>query len=188
LAESRESLCEYVARRIPADLRTTLDADDLVQQAHIQVFRRITAFEVRGPDAFHRWVATIALHKLRDAIRHRRAARRAHAEAAVTPHGPSGQHDDSVIALLDIIEGTDQTPSRSAARHEAVAAVESAVAALPDDQRQAVSLVYLQGCSVAAAAEAMRRSEQAIHGLCYRARGQLREYLGTRSRFLSSRD
>src|ERR1043166_4929975 len=65
-----------VASKVPATLRGSIDADDILQEAYVEVFRRIGTFEQRGPDSFARWIMTIALSKLRNAIRRRRAAKR----------------------------------------------------------------------------------------------------------------
>lgn len=60
-----------------------------------------------------------------------------------------------------------------------------ALTQLPSDYGEAARLVYLEGFSVAAAAQAMGRSDRAIHNLCHKAKQRLRELLGTRSRFMS---
>jgi RNA polymerase sigma-70 factor (ECF subfamily) len=185
LTQSRGGLCGYLGGRIPADLRGSIDADDVAQEAHVEVFRHIRAFEPRGPDSFHRWVKTIALRKLRDAIKARRAACRGGGRAAVGG-GVAAHLEDSMVAFLDLLAGPDRTPSRSAARHEVVYAMQQAMTELPEDYRQAVWLVYIEGQPVAAAAERMGRTERAVHNLCYKAKDRLRDILGSRSRFFSS--
>lgn len=184
LTESRSRLCARLFRKIPTDLRGALDPDDIAQEAHVEVFRHIREFEARTPDAFDRWVSTIAVRKLRDAIKARRADRRGGGRVAVG--AMPGNLEDSMVALLDLIAGPDQTPSRSAARHEIVAAVQTAIDALPEDYRQAVWFVYLEGNPFAVAAQRMGRTERAVHNLCYKAKDRLREILGSDQRFRSS--
>lgn len=161
-----------------------LAAEDVVQQAHIEVFRRIAGFEWRGPDSFYRWLATIALSRLRNAIRHQTSIKRG---GGWTPVGPfAGNFEESAVELLDLLAGPDETPSRCVARSEAALAVRSALAELPEDNRRALWLVHFEGCSAKAAAAQMGRTERAVHGLCHRGLKLLRSHLRSATRFLSS--
>ncbi len=184
LTESRNALCGYLSGKIPRELAGQIDADDIAQEAHVEVFRHLRSFEPRGAESFDRWVRTIALRKLRDAIKARRADRRGGGKLPVG--ALPAKMEDSMIGLLDLLAGPDHTPSRSVARHEAVAAVRAAIEGLTAEYREAVWLVYIEGRPVAAAAAEMGRTERAVHNLCYKAKHQLRELLGSHSRFLSS--
>jgi RNA polymerase sigma-70 factor (ECF subfamily) len=64
------------------------------------------------------------------------------------------------------------------ATKELRAALEAALAALPDRQRAALLLVHYEGLSYRDAAEAIEVSEPAIKSLIHRARGTLIERLG----------
>jgi RNA polymerase sigma-70 factor (ECF subfamily) len=184
LGRSRQQLCQRVAHRIPTALRGVVDAEDVVQDAHVEVFRHIDTFELRDSDSFDRWIRTIALRKLRDAVRRQRAAKRGQGKS---PIGPVAQSlEDSMIALLDLISAPGRTPSSVAARAEGVQAMQAAIGQLPEDYRKAVWLVHIEGRSVASVAKAMGRSEGAIRVLCHKARRRMRDILGSRSRFLSS--
>ena len=185
LTQSRHALVRYVAERLPADVRGAVDTDDIVQQTHVDVFGKFSQFHDRGAGSFARWTATIALRRLRDAIRRQRALKR----GGGVVHVPSGAAalEDSLIALLDWVEAPGHSPSRSIARREAMAAVQTALDELPPDYREALWKVNVEGIGVAAAAQAMGRSERAVHNLCYKARNRLRELLGARDRYLSSR-
>lgn len=180
LTESRRRLVGYIAGRIPARLQSEVDAEDIVQSALVPAYREIGRFEYRGPGSFQRWLATIALRKLRDAIRLRRAARRGGGERFV---GAGAAVDESMIALLDGVSARGRSPSRSLARHEAIEAIRQAMDALPEDYRRALWLVSIEAHSVSEAAAAMGRTERAIHNLCHKARERLRELLGSFSRF-----
>jgi RNA polymerase sigma factor (sigma-70 family) len=73
------------------------------------------------------------------------------------------------------------------AGHEAVQAVHVGLAGLPDDQREAIRLHYLDGASVKETAAAMERSPDAVRGLLHRAKQALRNTLGRSSRWLSKK-
>lgn len=183
LANVRERMRRRIAGIIPPDLQSTVDADDIVQEAQVEVFRHIRTFEARGEDSFFRWATTIAVRRLRNAIKARRSLKRG---GAAVPRTTAGSPGASVVALLELMAGPEKTPSRQAAGHEATRAMEEAMDYLPEHYRQAVRLVYLDGCSVAEAATAMGKSPRAVHNLCFKAKRQLRAVLGSASKFLSS--
>jgi RNA polymerase sigma-70 factor (ECF subfamily) len=176
-------LCAYVERRIPADLRGLIEPEDVTQEAYIQVFQHIRGFRATHADAFARWTATIALRKLRNTITGQRAAKRGGGKgrAAYQP-----TTEDSMVSLLDLVAAPGRTPSRVLARRDAVGAMQMALAGIPEHYRQAVWLVYIEGCPVAVAAAQLGKTERAIHGLCRSALKLLRERLGSASQFLSS--
>ena len=184
LAELDERLCARVQRKIPSALRSRFGAEDIVQETHREVFRHIRTFEPRGPDAFERWVSTIAVRKLRDVIKGQRRAKRGGGRTAASPAGPNV--DDSMIGLLDVLAGPGRTPSRCVARVEALRAVQSALDLLPEHYRQAILLVRIEGRPVAEVAAEMGRTERAVHGLTRRGLELLRDRLGDSSAYLSS--
>ena len=184
LARYYERLHAQIARKIPRDLQASVDAEDILQETQVQVYRHVETFEPQGSDAFYRWVATIALRRLRNAIKRQRAAKRGAGRRGVT--GGDAVAEDSVITLLELMAGPEKTPSRVATRQEAIQAVQAALAHLPQDYRMAVQLVYIEGRSVADAAAEMGRTNRAIHNLCHKAKKHLQGLLGSASRYFSS--
>ena len=184
LAEIHPRLCSNISRRISARFRRIIDAEDVVQETKIVVCRRIGSFKPGGPDSFYRWVATIALSQLRDAIKRQRTVKRGGGTSHV--EGRARRIEDSTIALLDKVAGRGDTPSRSVARGEAVQAVEAALGELPAHYRQAVRLVHIEGRAVAEVAAEMGITRRAVNGLCRRGLKQLQVRLQSASRFLSS--
>jgi RNA polymerase sigma-70 factor (ECF subfamily) len=183
LAETREQLSRHLAGRVPRDLRQCFDVDDIVQETHIKVFQRIDGLRNVHTRSFYRWVAAIALSRLRNAIRHHRAARRGGAAGTI---GQLQGREDSAVALLDTMAGPGETPSRTVGRREIVAAVDRALAALPEHYRQALWLVHIEGLPVREVADRMGRSERGIHGLCRRGLKQMRDTLAPAGFFYST--
>jgi RNA polymerase sigma-70 factor (ECF subfamily) len=175
-----DRLRQGLARRVPRDLSGILDADDILQEAQVAACRNLSGFKPQGPDAFYRWVATIALRRLRNAIKAQRAAKRGAGRS-----GGMGMREESVVALLELMSSPERSPSQKAARIEAAQAVQDALEQLPTAYRQAVQLVYIDGLSVADAAVAMGRSERAVHNLCFKSKKYLGDLLGSASRFMS---
>ena len=184
LTESHRHLREYVSPKIPASLSRILDAEDIVQDAHVEVFRRIGAFRPRGAGSFFRWVAAIAVSRLRNRIKQERTLKRGGPGFARRPM--TQRFEDSTIALLDVLAGPGKTPSRSVARREAVDAVQAAITDLPERNRKAVWLVHIEGRSTAEAGAEMGCTKRAVQGLCRRGLKLLQERLESASDFLSS--
>lgn len=184
LTEIQPQLAAYVKRKMPAFLTPIMDVDDLLVQAQAEVFRGISTFEPQGRDAFYRWVATIALNRLRNAIKRHRTAKRGGDWQRVSP--VSNKLTESTLGLWDLVADSGPTPSRVVAKGEAVDAVHAALADLPEHYRQAIWLVHIEGRPVKKVALEMGRSERAIHGLCRRGMKLLQQHLQTASRFLSS--
>lgn len=174
LTTNYESLRAVIDDRISPRFRSQIDAEDVIQQAHIAVFQRLGSFERRGAGAFERWVVAIALNRLRSQIRDLRAIKRGGgARRVAAPRTPEG----SAMILWDVLTRSGSTPSAHVRRDEAVEALGVAIDTLPEDHREAIRLVYLEGKSVREAASALRRTERAVHGLCRRAMTSLRARL-----------
>ena len=183
LADADDRIRAHLTRKIPADLRSTVGVDDILQEAQINACRHITGFVAQGPDAFDRWLATIAIRCLRNAIKKQRALKRGGRGFVLEQTAMASQ--GSCVALLELLAAPVNTPSRCAASTEAVIAVRDALTMLPEAYRKAVELVYIEGRTVADAASVMGRTPRAVHNLCHKAKAHLRDILGSGSRFLS---
>jgi RNA polymerase sigma-70 factor (ECF subfamily) len=174
-----ERLLAHARRHLPEDLRRVIDAEDILQEAHRRAYQKIHTFDTRH--AFYPWLAAIADHARIDALRkHRRRSPPAAGTAADRAGG-------CLPGLWEMLAVDEETPSRWATRREAVRAVHVALATLPPRQREAVSLVWIQGLSHEEAARAMGATREAVHSLIYRGLAELRAELGSLSDYLSRR-
>jgi RNA polymerase sigma-70 factor (ECF subfamily) len=129
------------------------------------------------------WLRSIAANRIRDAARSAKCLKRGGGHGRVPPQpDPFRANAGNLLEEL----GTDSsTPSRVAARFEAVDAMQIALAALPGDQREALRLHYFERLSLEATAEAMGRSMGSVRGLIQRAKQKLRDHLDRGSKWLS---
>ncbi|HOW71193.1 MAG TPA: sigma-70 family RNA polymerase sigma factor [Phycisphaerae bacterium] len=176
-------LAARIARKLPAAMKSQISPEDILQETFAEIFRHMGRFEAQGAKAFFRWVAGIADHRLVDAIKAQCAAKRGGGREPVDL--AAAPEVSSAADLLAVFAAHSRTPSRSAARHEAVAAVQAALNALGDDQREALRLRYIEGLPVAQIAERMSRTEGSVHMLCNRGLKELRAILGRSSEYLS---
>ena len=79
--------------------------------------------------------------------------------------------------LSDDIGSGDDTPEQALIKKSRERAVAAAVNALPDRQKEALSLCYYQGLSAKEAAEVLSVTQGALESLLFRARQTLKEQL-----------
>ncbi|HEV7302467.1 MAG TPA: RNA polymerase sigma factor [Tepidisphaeraceae bacterium] len=158
---------------IPSDLRTLIDPEDVLQDAYYEAFRSRGNAMLENASAAYGWLAAIVRFQALGMIRAQRTLKRSGGADTTT----------GIIAMLDEVAQHRRTPSASAARHEAVRAVESAVDALPSEYREAIVLRYFDGHPFREVAQRMRRSEGSAMMLCNRAVKLLREQLGPETSF-----
>jgi len=172
----------HIAGRISQDLQGLVHADDVLQQTFVRVAQSIGGFEIRHPGAFRGWLKTIAENLLRDAEKRRRRERRARPDRA--QHQAPGD-DSSVAAAVERLAADGTTPGHRLQRHENIRCMRTALASLPDDQREIIERYYFQGQTLDQIAAATERTRDAVRGVCYRARKNLRALMGQSSLYFS---
>jgi len=141
------------------------DVEDVAQEAFVRLYEKRAHY--RPGAAFKPWILTIAGNLGRNRLRWRFRRREDSIEALGTDR-PEG---------FDVA-GTSTGSAAAVAEHDGVVQeVRSAVAALPDNLRQAVLCVDLEEMSHQEAAQVMGCSAKAVETRLYRARQMLRSAL-----------
>ena len=148
-----EPVYRYIANRI----HRPTDAEDLTQLVFVKALEALPRYESRGVP-FGGWLFRLARNVVIDHVR----LRREHAGLDTIVDRPSGARG----------------PDDEAATRQELEAVALALAALTDEQREAVSLRFFAGLSAKEAAVAMNRQEGTVRGLQFRAIAAIRRHLG----------
>jgi RNA polymerase sigma-70 factor (ECF subfamily) len=159
--------------RLDPRLAAKFDASDVVQQTLLEAHRDAAQFRGRTSGEQAAWLRQILARNLANAGRDlgrlkRDAARERSLEAAL---------NESASRLELWLAADQSSPSRQAARNEAVLRLADALATLPEPQREAVELHYWQGLKLAEVADRLGRSTAAVAGLLQRGLRALRERL-----------
>jgi len=141
---------DTVFRYIYYRVSTRALAEDLTSETFVRALRRITGFRWQGRD-FGAWLVTIARHLVADHFRLSRHRMEVSAGEMLDSNEVEPSSEDSVLERL---------PNE---------ALLDAVHQLNDQQRECVTLRFLQGLSVAETADIMGKSEGAVHTLSHRA-------------------
>ncbi len=181
LFENHDTLRRHIAAKLASGPLGHVSADDVLQQTFVRAAGGIATFEGE-PRSFRAWLKTIATNLVLDARkRHRRERRSARAEGgAAIP-----ADDDSMAQMVDRLAGDITPPVGRVARRECILRMRSAIANLAPEHREVVQRYYLLEESLQEIADAMGRSKEAVRGLCYRARKELRAIMGGSSLFFS---
>ena len=138
-----DRLLLHIRKKLPASLKTVVDADDILQQTYVAAFRNFGNFEPRSARAFYRWLATIAENQVLDAIKGQKRKKRG-GDFKRLESRPSENYS-SMANLLDVLSGGGRSPSMLAARAEGVRALQVAMAGLADDYREVIRLTCIEG-------------------------------------------
>lgn len=172
----RSELLRYVERQMPTSLRETIDAEDVVQEAHLLAYRGISSFTPSEPGHFGAWLRTIARNRLLDMLKEQARLKRGGGRIRRLAGG--GPNDDQdMVELLETLAVYRRTPSVSAAAHELAMALERSIERLPEDWGAALRLRHMEGLDIRSAAERMQRTEEAYRKLCSRGYERLRTLL-----------
>ncbi len=150
------SMLVCIEARMSPRLREHTTAEDIWQETLLYVWRDRTAVEWRGYPALRRWVLTVAENRIRNAIDHLEAARRGGGKVPL----PLGDDDPRTGAPPP--PATSTTPSGMAVLREQAAAMQAALARLPDDVREVVRLRLFEEMPVAEVAQALGLGESAV--------------------------
>jgi RNA polymerase sigma-70 factor (ECF subfamily) len=135
--------------------------EDLAQETFLKAWRFLDRFDGRAP--FNHWLSRIAL---RVALDHLRRQKRVRAEIALSDLGESA---------LDWLQapGDDAEPAAA----QAAELLHAAMAGLPAEDRQVLTLLELEGRSVNEICELTGFSNAAVRVRAHRARAKLRKAL-----------
>lgn len=148
-------------------------ASDMVQQAMLQAVQGLDGFRGQTEAEFRAWLRRILAHHLchldRDLHRDKRDIRR--------EQSMEQKLAQSSMRLEGLLAGDGPSPSQHVAMGEHVLKVAQAVNRLPETQREAIRLHYLEGMKLSEVAERLDKSTGAIAGLLHRGMKTLRAQL-----------
>lgn len=156
---------ELVARIVAAHRPRSVARDDLVQEVFLTMFARSETYTTREGTPFAHWLARLATNVCRDALR---------AEARRPP--PSELSAEASEALTWLNDGARVAREDAAAARELV---ERLLSMLPPEDRAVLTLLDLEGRSVADIAELFGWSRTLVKVRAFRARLRLRAAAST---------
>jgi RNA polymerase sigma-70 factor (ECF subfamily) len=155
--------------QLPPWLRAKADASDVVQQTLLEACQG-GQLERLGEPAALAYLRRALGNNLLDLIKRFSGEGRDVARERTL--------DGSSASLVEQLAADLSSPSRRLSQEEDLLRLAEALEELPEEQRLAVEMKHLRGCSVAQIAGTLGKSEVAVGGLIYRGVRALREVLG----------
>jgi RNA polymerase sigma-70 factor, ECF subfamily len=172
LEEYREYLRVLARTRVGRDLQVRLDPSDLVQEALLEAHRDFRQFLGRTEPELTVWLRQILVRNLADQFKHHQSQKR------------NFQREQPLAVLVEqaheALAAPLSTPSAHAARREQAVLLANALAKLPEDYREVVTMRHVESKSFEEIAEAMGRSSGAVRMLWMLALERLGALLGDR--------
>lgn len=162
--DQRERLLATITRKMSDGLRAKVEPQDVMQEVLVSAFDSYAALDWSDRDPFH-WLCQLADRKIIDAHRYHIGAKKRSGEKEVSLQRGNASEEGELIDLL-IMSMT--SPSAAFARDQKGQRLQMAIAALPDDSREAVKLRYVDGLPTKEIAEQLGRTDAAIRVLLTR--------------------
>ena len=161
--------------RLQIDVRWQgkIDLSGVVQQTLLEAHQAMARLGKLAPEQQAAWLRRALANNLADEIRKLGTAKR----DAAKEFSLERALEESSTRLEAWLASDESSPSEQAVRNEQLLNLAHALAQLPEDQRLAVELHHLRGCTVPEAARVMGRTEGAVGALLVRALKRLRELL-----------
>ncbi len=167
-------LLAFIERQLGPALRRKLEPEDILQEVSIEAVRSLSSIDLTERDPFS-WLCQVAERRIIDA--HRRffeaQKRDAGREASLGASGDSKQ-----AAIVDLLVASMTTASQAFSRNLREVKLLEALQKLPEDQRNALRLRYVEGLPSKEIAERLGKSDGAIRVMLTRSLGKLQELLG----------
>jgi RNA polymerase sigma-70 factor (ECF subfamily) len=154
-------------------LRSKVGASDVVQQTLWKATQNLSQFRGRSEAELAGWLRRILTNTLVDAVRHFQGP----GHDVGLERSLEASLAESSSRLEALLQGRPTSPSEHVLKNEQLLRLATTLAELPEDQRLAVEMHYLQGCTVAEVAAHMTRTERSVAGLVRRGLQKLRELL-----------
>lgn len=173
LEQYRDYLRLLARLQLDSRLQGKVDPSDVVQDALLKAHQSLDQFRGRSDAEMAAWLRAILANSLIDVSRRFQVGARDIAQERSLHQAL----EESSSRLEAWLTAEQSSPQEAVMRREQMLNLAKALGQLPPDQRQAVELRHLKGCSVGEVASQMGRGKEAVAKLLLRGVARLREWL-----------
>ena len=175
LVAVRKPLSAFVERQLGAALRRKVEVEDIYQEVSVEAVRSLAEADFEHRDPFG-WLCQIAERRIIDAHRRYFGARKRDAGREVPLGSPGG--DSQHAAIIDLLVASMTTATQALSRKAHEVRLIEALSTLPEDQREALRLRYIEGLPSKEIAERLGKTDGSVRVMLTRALARLQQILG----------
>jgi RNA polymerase sigma-70 factor (ECF subfamily) len=175
LVDRQPQLLAYIERNLGPALRTKLEPEDILQEVSAEAVRSLGSMEWTDRDPFG-WLCQLAQRRIVDAHRRFFGAQKRAANREVSLATPIG--GTSRKELIDMLVASMTTASKVFSRNQKQIKLEAAMQNLPEEQREALRLRYVEGLASKEIAQRLGKSDGAVRVMLTRALDRFQKLLG----------
>lgn len=176
----RRQLSAFIEKQLGDQLRRKVEADDVFQEACAEAVRSLPTVNLTEWDPFS-WLCRLAEQRIIDLHRRFFDAQKRDAAREVGLHSPGASGGDSNApsgGLINLLVASMTTPSQAFSRNAREARLVDALNELPDDQREAIRLRYVENMPSKEIAARLKKSDAAVRVMLTRSLKKLQDLLG----------
>ena len=174
IEQHRRQLSAFIERQLGAGLRRKLEPDDIIQELSAEAVRSLPQIDFGDRDPFS-WLCQIAERKIIDSHRRFFASQKRDAGREM---GQGAGGDSSRGGIMNLLVASMTTASQAFSRNVKEARMQEAILQLPEDQREALRLRYVENLPSKAIAEKLGKSDVAVRVMLTRSLKKLQDLLG----------
>ncbi|MBX7166325.1 MAG: sigma-70 family RNA polymerase sigma factor [Pirellulales bacterium] len=175
LAAKGPQLLGYIVRQMGPGLRSRIEPEDLAQEVSAEAVRSLPAMELGDRDPFG-WLCQIAQRRIVDAHRRLFGAQKRSAAREVSIDNRTD--DSNRGGFINLLVASMTTASQAFSRGQREVKLLAALDELPEEQREALRLRYVEGLPSKEIAEKLGKSDGAVRVMLSRSLTKLQGILG----------
>jgi RNA polymerase sigma-70 factor, ECF subfamily len=172
----RTPLIAFIDRKLGSALKRKIEPDDLFQNLSMKALAEFPSTDLSTRDPFG-WLCQLAEQCIVDDHRYFSAEKR-DSRREIAGNVPVGEASQDLVALL---AASITSPTQAVVRNERQRKIDAAIASLTPEQREALTLRYVQGLSTKEVATHLNKAEVATRVMLSRLVQKLQETLNVES-------
>ena len=172
----RPQLMAFIERQLGTALRRKVESEDVFQETSAEAVRALPKADFGDREVFS-WLCQIAERRIIDLARRFFGAQKRDAGREVPLGTPGG--DTQQPGLINMLVASMTTPSQAFSRNAREAKLQAAIEQLPEQQRDALRMRYVENLPSKEIAERLGKTDAAVRVMLTRSLKKLQELLGT---------